>query len=75
MLFRSPTTVAVALYPDIVVKKFDAYGSVEYKSEQTYGQFIIDQLQLTGEANNVTIVTEIDAQEFKQKLFDLLSVD
>ena len=69
-----PTTVAVALYPEIVVKQFDAYGYVEYKSEQTYGQFIIDQLQLMGEANNVTVVTEINAYEFKQKLFQLLSI-
>ena len=68
-----PTTVAVALYPDIVTKQFDAYGYVEYKSEKAYGQFIIDQLQLTGKPHNVTIITEIDAQQFKQKLFQLLS--
>lgn len=68
-----PTAVAVALYPDIVSKQFDAYGYVEYKSEQAYGQFIIDQLQLTRKPHNVTIITEIDAHRFKQKLFQLLS--
>ena len=68
-----PTTMAVALYPDIVTKKFQAYGYIEYRSEKAYGQFIIDQLQLTGEPHNTTIVTEINAQKFKEKLFKLLS--
>ncbi len=68
-----PTAVAVALYPDIVTKQFDAYGYVEYKSEKAYGQFIIDQLQLTGKPHNVTAVTEIDAKQFKEKLFQALS--
>ncbi len=68
-----PTTMAVALYPDIVTKKFQAYGYIEYKSERAYGQFIIDQLHLTGEPHNATIVTEIDAHQFKEKLFRLLS--
>ena len=68
-----PTTVAVALYPDIVTRQFDAFGYVEYKSEKTYGQFIIDQFQLTGKPHNATIITEIDARQFKQKLFQLLS--
>jgi len=68
-----PTTMAVALYPDIVTKKFQAYGYIEYKSEKAYGQFIIDQLQLTGEPHNTTIVTEINAHKFKEKLFKLLS--
>jgi purine nucleosidase len=68
-----PTAVAVALYPDIVTKQFDAYGYVEYKSEKAYGQFIIDQLQVTGNPPNVTAITEINARKFKEKLFQLLS--
>lgn len=67
------TAVAIALYPDIVTKQFDAYGYVEYKSEKAYGQFILDQLQLTGKPHNVTAITEIDAKQFKEKLFQLLS--
>ena len=66
-----PTTMAVALYPDIVTKKFQSYGYIEYKSEKAYGQFIIDQLQLTGEPHNATIVTEVNAHKFKEKLFKL----
>ena len=67
------TAVAVALYPDIVTKQFDAYGYVEYKSEKAYGQFIIDQFQATGKPHNVTAITEIDAKQFKEKLFQLLT--
>ncbi|MHA2352807.1 MAG: nucleoside hydrolase [Candidatus Thorarchaeota archaeon] len=67
------TAVAVALYPDIVTKQFDAYGYVEYKSEKAYGQFIIDQLQLIGKPHNLTAITEIHAKQFKEKLFQLLS--
>ncbi len=67
------TAVAVALYPDIVTKQFDVYGYVEYESEKAYGQFIIDQLQVTGKPHNVTVITEIDAKQFKEKLFQLLS--
>lgn len=67
------TAVAVALYPDIVTKQSEVYGYVEYKSEKAYGQFIIDQLQLTGKPHNVTAITEIDARQFKEKLFQLLS--
>ncbi len=67
------TAVAVALYPDIVTKQFDTYGYVEYKSEKAYGQFIIDQLQLSGKPHNITAITEINAKQFKEKLFQLLS--
>jgi purine nucleosidase len=68
-----PTTVAVALYPTIVTTQFDAFGYVEFRSEKTYGQFIIDLLQLTSEPPNAQIVTEIDAVVFKETLFHLLS--
>jgi purine nucleosidase len=68
-----PTTIAVALYPDLVTSQFDAYGYVEYKSEKCYGQLVIDRFHLTGELHNVTVIAEIDAQQFKEKLFQLLS--
>jgi purine nucleosidase len=68
-----PTAVAVALYPDIVTKQFDAYGYVEHKSETAYGQFIIDQLQVSGKPFNVTVITEINAKQFKERLSQLLS--
>ncbi len=68
-----PTAVVVAFYPDIVTKQFDVYGYVEYKSEKAYGQFNIDQLHATDNPHNVTAITEIDAKQFKEKLFQLLS--
>ncbi len=67
------TAVAVALYPDIVTKKLDTYGYVEHKSEKAYGQFILDQFQLTKKPHNVTAITEIDGKQFKEKMFQLLS--
>ncbi|MHA2177863.1 MAG: nucleoside hydrolase, partial [Candidatus Thorarchaeota archaeon] len=59
------TAVAVALYPDLVTKQFDTYGYVEHKSEKAYGQFILDQFQLSEKPHNVTAVTEIDGKQFK----------
>ncbi|MHA2116374.1 MAG: nucleoside hydrolase [Candidatus Thorarchaeota archaeon] len=67
------TAVAVALYPDLVTKQFDTYGYVEHKSEKAYGQFILDQFQLSEKPHNVTAVTEIDGKQFKEKMFQLLS--
>jgi purine nucleosidase len=67
------TAVAVALYPDLVTKQIETYGHVEYKCEETYGQFILDQFQLTKKPHNVTAITEIDGRQFKEKLFQLLS--
>jgi purine nucleosidase len=68
-----PTAMAVALYPEMVTRQFNTYGYVEYKSEKAYGQFIIDQHQKMGEPQNVTIVAEMDARQFKNILFQLLS--
>jgi len=68
-----PTTVAAALYPEMITRQFDAYSYVEFKSERTYGQFVIDSLRLTSESPNARIIAEIDAEMFKSKLFHLLS--
>jgi purine nucleosidase len=68
-----PTTVAAALYPDFVTKAFDSACYVEYRSEQAYGQFVIDRHSLLQIAANATIVAEIDAAKFKAKLFHLLA--
>jgi len=68
-----PTAAAVALYPNIVTKQFDAHGYVEYKNEETYGQFIIDKTHTADKPHNMNAVTEIDAKQYKEKLFQLLS--
>jgi purine nucleosidase len=67
------SAVAIALYPDIVTKQFDTYGYVEHKSESAYGQFILDQFQLSEKPHNVTAVTGVDGKLFKEKMFQLLS--
>jgi purine nucleosidase len=68
-----PTTMAAALYPEMVTSQFKAYGMVDYKSEIAYGQFMIDKDNLLGKLANINAVIEIDALQFKQKLFQLLS--
>lgn len=70
-----PTAVAVALDPTLVTRQFEAYGYVETRSEQAYGQFVIDPYQMLGKAPNAAIVAEIDARRFKHMLFRLLSQD
>ncbi|CDL86863.1 nucleoside hydrolase [Xenorhabdus cabanillasii] len=68
-----PTTMAVALYPDIIDEYLDAYTWVEYKSETSYGHYVIDSTKLTGKAPNARVVTKIKNGMFKRKLFELLS--
>lgn len=68
-----PTAMAVALYPEIVTKGLHVYGVVEYKSEHSYGQLIIDQYGLMKKDANMTVVTGIDGEAFKKKLIHLMS--
>ncbi|MET3288565.1 UNVERIFIED_CONTAM: purine nucleosidase [Brevibacillus sp. OAP136] len=68
-----PTAMAVAIWPDMVRAEFETYGYMETKSEQTYGQLIIDRFHVHQKPANVTICQEIDADRFKQKLLELLS--
>ncbi|QFT13036.1 nucleoside hydrolase [Vibrio sp. THAF190c] len=68
-----PTTMAVALYPDIVESYIEAYSWIEYKSEQSYGHFVIDSTNLTHKPQNAKVITKIKDGYFKQKLFKLLS--
>lgn len=68
-----PTCIAVAMYPEMVKQSRHIYGCIEYQSPTTYGQFVLDQFAVTGNKPNVNIVTELDAQAFKQKLFELMA--
>lgn len=68
-----PTTMAVALYPDIVESYIEAYSWIEYKSEQSYGHFVIDSTNLIHKPQNAKVITKIKDGYFKQKLFELLS--
>ena len=68
-----PTAMAAALYPDMIAKQFSTYGYVEYKSEASYGQFIIDELKVTNKPHNANIVVDLAADQFKQCVFDLMA--
>lgn len=68
-----PTTMAVALYPDIIQEAFVRYSWVEYKSLSSYGHYVIDSTNLTGKAPNARIVLKIKSGLFKDKLFRLLA--
>ncbi|WP_261110479.1 nucleoside hydrolase [Serratia liquefaciens] len=68
-----PTTMAVALYPEIIEDSINAYTWVEYDSEPSYGHYVIDSTNLTGKKHNARVVTKIQSDYFKNKLFELLS--
>ncbi|MGL4337555.1 MAG: nucleoside hydrolase, partial [Turicibacter sp.] len=66
-----PTAMLVALYPDILTKKIDAFTRVEFKDEEHYGHVLLDETKLP----NATICTEIDSDLFKKYLFEMLMAD
>lgn len=68
-----PTTMAVALYPDIIQEAFVHYSWVEYKNQSSYGHYVIDSTNLTGNPPNARIVFKIKSGLFKDKLFGLMS--
>ena len=67
-----PVTMAVALYPDIVTKQLEAYCAVEYRSELTYGQTVIDQHHILQHEPNANFCIEVDASRFKEILYRLV---
>lgn len=68
-----PTTMAVALYPDIVEEYIETHSWIEYQSAKSYGHYIIDSTNLTDKAANAKVVKRIKSGNFKDKLFSLLS--
>ena len=65
-----PATVAAALYPETVLETISAYAYVEYQSERTYGQVVIDSLNLFAKKTpNVEICRMMDGAAFKQRLY------
>ncbi|MBD1565133.1 nucleoside hydrolase [Vibrio sp. S12_S33] len=67
-----PTTIAVAMYPEIITKQLKTFAEVDYKSEAGYGQLIIDKFRVSENKHNAVIVYDINAKAFKGKLFSLL---
>lgn len=68
-----PTTMAVALYPEIIEKAIETYSWIEYKSERSYGHYVIDSTNLIDKPANAKVVTRIKDGCFKDKLFALLA--
>ncbi|QGH59912.1 nucleoside hydrolase [Serratia proteamaculans] len=68
-----PTTMAVALYPELIQESITRYSWVEYKSQASYGHYVIDSSSLTGKEPNARIILKIRSGLFKEKLFKLLS--
>lgn len=67
-----PTTMAAALYPDIITQQTRAYVYADYQSVKSYGQLVIDRYGLLKEPPNATLCLAIDARRFKDLLFRLL---
>lgn len=59
------SAMAAAIFPECVEKTLPAYTSVETKSEETYGEVVIDHVGIMGEPFNATFVTGINADKFK----------
>jgi purine nucleosidase len=64
-----PATVVAALYPETVTATFDAYTTVETRSELTYGQLLIDAGNTLSKQPNARICQAMDGKLFKQRLF------
>jgi purine nucleosidase len=67
-----PATVAAVLYPELVHSSYEAFVDVEYKSEKTYGQLIIDPMHLLEKKPNARICETMDGEGFKRRLFDAI---
>ncbi len=67
-----PATVAAAIYPETVLESVRAYTYVEYRSQGSYGQVVIDAMNLLEKAPNAEICRAMDGAAFKQRLFAAL---
>ncbi|HOM42750.1 MAG TPA: nucleoside hydrolase [Bacillota bacterium] len=67
-----PTAVAAALRPDMILDFYDAFIYVETKGELTYGQVIIDNINILNKKPNARVCKRIDNARFKEYLFELI---
>ncbi len=66
-----PATVAAAFYSELV-EDYSAYCYVEHKSENNYGQLVIDYLNVTKKETNALFCGKFNGESFKKKLFELI---
>jgi purine nucleosidase len=64
-----PTTMAVAIHPEICTGYVDLYAHVEYKSEAMYGHVLMDAMGVARQPANIRLCTSLDAKKFKDYLF------
>ena len=74
-----PVAMSVMLWPEIILNKVETYAKTIINQDETYGQVIFyndKRLVLTEQyqklKKNVTLITKIDNNLFKQKLMEVL---
>lgn len=67
-----PAAMVAALFPETVLESYDAYVDVEYKGEKTYGQMLINSMNILNRQPNATICKSMDGELFKQILYNHL---
>lgn len=65
-----PVTMMVAMHPDLITEQVEVYSYIEYGSEGSYGLMVSDRFGLLKHKPNVTLVLDIDAQRFKEMLYE-----
>lgn len=70
-LLPDPLAMAITLEPDIVQEEEFLYVTVELSGARTRGQTVLDHFGLTGEAPNVHVITELDAERV-YKLYEAM---
>lgn len=66
-----PAAMAAALYDELTTN-YEAYCYVDYKSERSYGQLVIDYMHIEGKKPNATFCSRLNGEGFKEKLFKLI---
>jgi purine nucleosidase len=67
-----PAAMIAALFPETVLESYEAYVDVEFKAEKTYGQLLIDSMNILNKKPTATICKEMNGDLFKQILYDHL---
>ena len=61
------------LYPEIMEDVYDAYCEIELNRGITYGYFSIDKHHQLHKPSNATVCSKVNGEEYKKRLFHLLT--
>jgi purine nucleosidase len=67
-----PTAMAVALNPDVCIRRGDYFVDIATQEEMTRGMSIVDALGVTNQPPNAEVCWEIDAAAWKETLYRAL---